>query len=78
MLALLPLPGHPLQARYYGTYVVERKVGSVDYVITTSDCRKQRQLCHINIIMNRTVMVRKRVLLRLHLSLMLFVENMKL
>ena len=48
MLALLPLPGHPLQARYYGTYVVERKVGSVDYVITTSDCRKQRQLCHIN------------------------------
>ena len=36
MLVLLPLPGHPLQARYHGPYVVECKVGSVDYVIVTT------------------------------------------
>ena len=41
VLVLVPLPGHPLQARYHGPYVVERKVGSVDYVIATPDCRKQ-------------------------------------
>ena len=39
MLALLPLPGHPLQARYHGPYVVECKMGSVDYVITIPDCQ---------------------------------------
>ena len=32
VLALLPLPGHPLQARYHGPYVVKYKVGNVDYV----------------------------------------------
>ena len=38
VLVLLPLPGYPLQARYHGSYVVERnyKVGSVDYVIATT------------------------------------------
>ena len=50
VLALLPLPGHPLQARYHGPYVVECKVGSVDYVIATPDCRKQPQFCHINML----------------------------
>ena len=50
VLALLPLPGHSLQARYHGPYVVERKVSSVDYVIVTPDCRKQRQFCHINML----------------------------
>ena len=37
MLALLPLPGNPLQARYHGPYMVERKVDNVDYVIATPD-----------------------------------------
>ena len=35
--ALHPLPGHPLQARYHGPYVVEHKVGSVDHVTTIPD-----------------------------------------
>ena len=38
VLVLLPKPGHPLQGSYHGAYVVEYKVGSVDYVITTPDC----------------------------------------
>ena len=40
VLVLLPLPGHPLQARYNGPYIVERKVGPVDYVVVTPDRRK--------------------------------------
>jgi len=31
VLMLLPISGHPLQARYHGPYVVERKVNNVDY-----------------------------------------------
>ena len=50
VLALLPIPGHSLQARYHGPYVVERKVNDVDYVVVTPDRWKQRQLCHINML----------------------------
>jgi hypothetical protein len=50
VLALFPIPGHPLQARYHGPYVVESKVGDVDYIIKTPDRRKSRQLCHINML----------------------------
>ena len=31
-------------------YTVESKVGEVDYIIKTSDRRKSRQLCHINMV----------------------------
>ena len=44
VLLLLPIAGHPLQARYHGPYVVERKVNDVDYVVCTPDRHKQRQL----------------------------------
>ena len=44
VLLLLPISGHPLQARYHGPYVVERKVNDVDYVVCTPDRHKQRQL----------------------------------
>ena len=47
---LLPLPGHPLQARYHGPCVVEHKVGSINYVVVTLDHRKKGQLCHINML----------------------------
>ena len=33
VLFILPIPGHPLQARFCGPYVVERKVNEVDYVV---------------------------------------------
>ena len=50
VLLLLPISGHPLQARYHEPYVVEHKVNDVDYVVCTPDRRKQRQLCHVNML----------------------------
>ena len=50
VLALLPIPGRPLQARYFGPYEVERKVSDLNYILITPDQRKARQLCHINMV----------------------------
>ena len=47
VLALLPVPGRPLQARYFSLYTVERKASDLNYMITTPDRCKQKQLCHI-------------------------------
>ena len=50
VLALLPIPYQPLQARYSGPYVITKKVSEVDYVIDTPDQRKSQRLCHINML----------------------------
>ena len=50
VLAFLPFPGRPLQARYFGPYTVEKKASHLNYIITTPDSRKQKQLCHINML----------------------------
>ena len=50
VLILFPVVGSPLQARYHGPYVVERKLNEVNYIIATPDRRKKRQLCHINML----------------------------
>ena len=50
VLALLPIPQQPLQARYCGPYLITRKVSDVDYVIATPDRRKAQRLCHINML----------------------------
>ena len=47
VLALLPILGRPLQARYFGPHTVEKNASDINYIITTPDRRKQRQLCHI-------------------------------
>ena len=47
---LLPIPGDPLQARYSGPYVVDKKASEVNYVIQTPDRRKKKRLCHINML----------------------------
>ena len=44
----MPIPGKPLQARYFGPYTVEKKAGDLNYIITRR--RKQKQLCHINML----------------------------
>ena len=44
VLALLPIPGKPLQARYFGPYTVEKKASDLNY---TPDRRKQKQLMSI-------------------------------
>ena len=50
VLVLLPIHGSPLQARYCGPYTVEKRTSEVDYVISTPDRRKLKQLCHINML----------------------------
>ena len=50
VLALLPIPGKPLQARYYGPYTVDKKLCDVNYTVNTPGRRKQKQLCHINML----------------------------
>ena len=43
VLALLPLPGKPLHAKFYGPYRVLEKLGPVDYRIETPDEGKQNE-----------------------------------
>ena len=50
VLALLPFPGRPLQARYFGPYTVARKISHVNYIVRTPERRKSKQLCHINML----------------------------
>ena len=50
VLALLPIPGRPLQARYFGPYTVEKKANDLNYIMTTPDRCKQKQLWHINML----------------------------
>ena len=50
VLALLPIPCRPLQARYYGSHTVHKKISDVNYIINTPGRRKQKQLCHINML----------------------------
>ncbi|XP_067664166.1 uncharacterized protein [Haliotis asinina] len=50
VLVLLPIPGHPFSARFYGPYPVRKKVSDTDYEIETPDRRKSKRVCHINMI----------------------------
>ena len=50
VLALLPIPGRPLQARYFGPCIVDKKVSDLNYILLTPDRRKQKQLCHVNML----------------------------
>ena len=50
VLALLPMPQNPLQAKYYGPYTVDRKINDLNYIINTPGRRKQNQVCHINML----------------------------
>ena len=50
VLTLLPVLSRPLQARYFGPYTVEKKASDLNYIMTTPDRRKQKQLCHINML----------------------------
>ena len=50
VLALLPLPRQPLQARFCGPYIITKKVGDVNYVIHTPDRRRTERFCHVNML----------------------------
>lgn len=50
VLALLPLHGNPLQAKYCGPYRILEKLGPVDYLIDTPNRRKNKRVCHVNLL----------------------------
>lgn len=50
VLALLPLPGSSLQARFSGPYAITKKVGDRDYVIATPDQGRRSRLCHVHML----------------------------
>ena len=40
VLVLLPVQGQSFQAKFRGPYEVLKRVGTVNYIISTPDCRK--------------------------------------
>ena len=46
VLALLPIPGRPLQARYFGPYTIDKKTSDLNYIINTPGKCKNEQLIH--------------------------------
>ena len=50
VLALLPIPGRPLQARYFGPYTIDKKTSDSNYIINTPGRRKNKQMCHVNML----------------------------
>lgn len=50
VLMLLPLQGQSLVARYSCPYVVERRVGDLNYMVASTDRCKRAQLCHMNML----------------------------
>ena len=50
VLVRLPMVGHALQATFSGPYIVEEKLGPVNYMIRTPDRGKKKRVCHINIL----------------------------
>ena len=47
VLALLPIPGRPLQAR---PYTIDKKTSDLNYIINTPGRRKNKQMCHVNML----------------------------
>ena len=50
VLALLPIPGRPLQARYFGPYTIDKKTSNLNYIFNTPVRRKNKQMCHVNML----------------------------
>ena len=54
MVVLLPIPGRPLQARHKLDIMVHiplrKKLNDVNYIDNTAGRRRQKQLCHINML----------------------------
>ena len=50
VLVFLPVPGHPLQAKYCGPYTIESKINDLNYIVKTPGRRKQNRVCHINML----------------------------
>lgn len=49
-MLLLPTSETKLLARWQGPYMVNRRVGEVDYEIFTPDKRKEAKIYHVNLL----------------------------
>ena len=50
VLALLPLPSHPLRSKYDGPFRVLKRTSTVNYIIATPERRKKKRHVHINLL----------------------------
>lgn len=50
VLVLLPVPGSALTARFSGPYKILEKRGETDYVLSTPDRKRQKRVCHVNML----------------------------
>ena len=50
VLALFPIPGRSLQARYFGPYTTDKKTSDLNYIINTPGRCKNKQMCHVNML----------------------------
>ena len=49
-LVFLPISTHPLPAKYFGPYEIDKTISVLNYVICTPDWRKKKRICHINML----------------------------
>lgn len=50
VFVFFPVPGVPLNNKYFGPYVITKKLSPTNYIVQTPDRRKDSQLVHINLI----------------------------
>lgn len=50
VLVLLPIPGSTLSARFSGPYEILERKSETDYIVKTPDRKRQKRLCHINML----------------------------
>ncbi len=50
VLVLLPVPGSALSVRFSGPYEILEKKSDTDYVVRTPDRKRQKRVCHINML----------------------------
>ena len=50
VLVLIPIPGRSLQTRYFGPYIVGKKLSDLIYVLKTPDRHRRNQLCYVNML----------------------------
>ena len=50
VLVFLPITGQPLSAKFSGPYEVEKKISNVNYLIKIPDRKREKRLCHINML----------------------------
>lgn len=50
VLVLLPVPGSSLSARFFGPYVVKKRMSETDYMLCTPDRKRKTRVCHLNML----------------------------